>query len=408
MNTPSIALVGAGPAGCYAAQALRKELSDAEITVLDRLPVPFGLLRYGVAADHQGTKAVQHQFDRLFQRSGVAFMGGVELGRDFDLDQLAATFDVVVLATGVPHDRRLGVAGDTLEGIIGAGRLTRALNSHPEAFADLPVVHPRVAIVGSGNVAVDLLRLLSKGSDEWHGSDMDDAVLQRIIPKPVTEIHLISRSGAGEARWDAAMLRELGSLRRPRVRLLTGSVEASQSPAADALDALLTATEGPADLDICLHLGCVVDEVLGQERVKGIQIRSRSGASKALDVETVLTAIGFEHLPTGNLPPRVYLTGWLKTGPQGTIPAQRTLAKLLASEIAEALHSGSITPGRPGRDALRAGHATNYAGWCQIDALEKASAADQRVRRKITDIAHMFAAAGHSPKAAPPGREEKF
>jgi len=382
----SIVIVGAGPAGCYAAHALRKELPSAEITVVDRLPTPFGLLRYGVAADHQGTKAVQQQFERLFHSTNVAFIGGLELGRDFHLGQLTEIFDIVVLATGAPQDRRLGVEGDTLEGILGAGRLTRALNSHPEAFADPPVVSPHVAIVGAGNVAIDLLRLLSKGTDEWHGSDMDDAVLRHILPKPVMEIHLIARSSAVQARWDAAMLRELGSLQRPEFRLLTGDLEAGQSLAVDALRALLVERDGRTDLAINLHMECDVERVLGERRVEGLRIRSRSGETKDIAVGTVVTAIGFEPQPRGALPSRVYLTGWLKTGPQGTIPLQRTLAKQLASEITRDLRQGLIATPRPGRSALPSGRTTDFAGWRRIDRFERARAAEKRVRRKLTDI----------------------
>jgi ferredoxin--NADP+ reductase len=401
VNPLSIGIVGAGPAGCYAAQALSKNFPDAEITILDRLPVPFGLLRYGVAADHQGTKAVQHQFERLFSSPNVEFVGGLEYGRHVDLDRLRSIFDVVVLATGAPGDRRLGVEGETLEGVIGAGRLTRALNSHPEACSALPVVLPRVAIVGSGNVAADLLRLLSKTSAEWDGSDMDDALLHRILPRPVTEIHLLSRSDAAEARWDAAMLRELGSLRRPRFQVVTGSIASRGSPVADALRELVAARSSPTNLTINLYFACVIEQVLGRDRVEGIRIRGQTGLRKDLPVETVLTAIGFEPRPVETVPARVYRTGWLRTGPQGAIPAQRTLSKQLALEIARDLRSGLILPGRPGRAALPAGRTTNFAGWRGIDEYERAQAAEQRVRRKISDIETLYSVGNACPSALP-------
>ena len=404
MSPLSIGIVGAGPAGCFAAQALSKDFMDAEITILDRLPVPFGLLRYGVAADHQGSKAVQHQFERLFSRPNVEFVGGLEYGRDVDLDRLRSIFDVVVLATGAPDDRRLGVEGETLEGVIGAGRLTRALNSHPEAGAELPVVLPRVGIVGSGNVAADLLRLLSKTSVEWDGSDMDDALLHQILPRPVTEVHLISRSDAVEARWDAAMLRELASLKRPRFQVLTGSIGSRGSPEADALRELVAARSEPTDLSINLHFACVVEQVLGRDRVEGIRIRSHTGLHKDVAVDTVLTAIGFEPRPVETVPPRVYRTGWLRTGPQGTIPAQRTLSKQLALEIARDLRSGLIQPGRPGCAALPAGRTTNFAGWRRIDAYERAQAVEQRVRLKISDIETLYAVGQDATLAVAPAR----
>lgn len=404
VSAMSIVIVGAGPAGCYAAQALIKEFAGCEITVIDRLPVPFGLLRYGVAADHQGTKQVQHQFDRLFQHADVEFLGGLEFGRDVHLDQLTAIFDVVVLATGVPEDRRLGIDGETLDGVIGAGRLTRALNSHPEASPAMPVVSPRVAIVGSGNVAIDLLRLLSKGAEEWNGSDMDDAVLRSVIGKPVTEIHLVSRSSAEHARWDASMMREIGGLRRPNIRVLTGSVESGRSPAANALCELLIAKQKPADLTINLHLACTVERILGNETVTGIRIRGPASERKEIALDTVLTAIGFASQPLNSLPPRVYATGWLRTGPQGTIPLQRTLSKQLAAEIAMDLSAGAIAPHRPGRLALPSAGATDFNAWSRIDAFERARAQEGRVRRKITSIEQMHAVAGRSAETVLVGR----
>lgn len=395
----SIAIVGAGPAGCYAAQALRKALGAAQITVIDRLPVPFGLLRYGVAADHQGTKAVQHQFERLFQHTDVAFVGGLELGRDLHLDELTEHFDVVVLATGLPRDRRLGIEDAAGNHVIGAGRLTRALNSHPEACASLPVVLPRVAIVGSGNVAVDLLRVLSKRSDEWDGSDMDDAILRRVIPRPVREIHLISRAGAAQARWDAPMLRALGSLHRPTFHLSTGGVEAGLSPAADALLGLFGTTGTSGDLTVHFHLECVVEQPLGYGIRRGLRIRHRAGTCKLLAIDTVLTAIGFEPDAGGVLPPRVYPTGWLRTGARGGLTAQRTLARQLAGEIAMDLSSGRIASGRPGRSTLPCRRTTDFSGWRSIDAFERTRAPAHRIRRKITDTRSMYAIAARERKA---------
>ncbi len=405
MSAISIVIVGAGPAGCYAAQALRKEFAGAEITVLDRLPVPFGLLRYGVAADHQGTKQVQRQFDRLFQGADVEFLGGLELGRDVHLDQLTTIFDVVVLSTGVPNDRRLGIVGEKLDGVIGAGRLTRALNSHPEVNESVPVVSPRVAIVGSGNVAVDLLRLLSKGAQEWNGSDMDDEVLGSVIPKPVTDIHLISRSGAEKARWDASMLREIGGLHRPGIRLATGSVASGQSPAAHTLRELLMGRQRPTDLTINLHLACSVEQILGAESVTGIRICGPAGERKEVAVNTVLTAIGFESQPSKPFPPGVYTTGWLRTGPQGTIPLQRTLSKQLASDIATDYRLGVITSNRPGRRALPITDAVDFDAWSRIDAFECGRAQEGRVRRKIMNIEQMYSVARRTADTLSLGKE---
>jgi len=390
MTAPSIVVVGAGASGCYAAQALRKALPEAEITVLERLPVPFGLLRYGVAADHQGTKGVQHQFERLLA-SQVSFVGGLELGHHIDLGQLTDLFDIVVLATGVPQDRRLGVDGDTLPGVIGAGRLTRALNSHPEDCMIPPVVGQRVAIIGSGNVAVDILRLLSRSAEEWDGSDMDEDILARIIPQPVNEIHLVARATAEAAHWDAAMIRELAGLRRPSFRLAGGAVDPASSPAASALFGLLAASpQVSGELTVNFHFQCIVEAIIGKDAAQGLRIKTAGGERRDLAVNTVVTAIGFDWTPHVMTAPRVYTTGWLRTGPQGTIPHQRTLAKQVVSEIVTDLRSGLIATGRPGRRALPAGRTTNFDSWIRIDEVERARAAAGRTRRKITSIEQMY------------------
>lgn len=127
---PAIAIVGAGPSGCFVAQALLKLRPDARVVILDALPVPYGLVRYGVAPDHQGTKAITRQFDRLFERQGVIFAGNVRLGRDVTLDALRAGFDAVVLATGLHDDRRLGVPGEDLAGVHGSGAVTQIGRAH--------------------------------------------------------------------------------------------------------------------------------------------------------------------------------------------------------------------------------------------------------------------------------------
>lgn len=211
-----IAIVGAGPAGCYTAQALLKAAPDCTVDVIDALPVPYGLLRYGVAADHQGTKAVARQFERVFTRQGARFFGNLRIGERISLAQLRAAYDAVVLATGLDVDRRLGIVGDDLDGVIGSGALTRALNDHPGAAA-LPDLGAHPVIIGHGNVALDILRLLVKTSAELEGSDLGAAASDWLAGQRLARITVLGRGPLESARFDPVMIRELAGAvaRRP-------------------------------------------------------------------------------------------------------------------------------------------------------------------------------------------------
>ena len=171
-----IAIIGSGPAGCYMADQLLRLLPDASIDILERLPVPFGLIRYGVAPDHQGTKAVARVLDRVLSRDRVSFFGNVEAGRDVRLDELMSLYDAVVLATGAERDRRLGIPGEDLPGVIGSGAFTGWYNGHPDRHVPQVQGVRSAVIIGNGNVAIDVARVLAKGPAEFAGSDLSPEV----------------------------------------------------------------------------------------------------------------------------------------------------------------------------------------------------------------------------------------
>lgn len=397
----TVAIVGAGVSGCYAAQMLSRALPAAEITVIERLPVPYGLLRYGVAADHQGTKGVQQQFERLFAAGKARLVGGLTIGKDISLVQLQQWFDVVILATGLAGDRRLAVPGEALPGVIGSGRLTRALNSHPDEVASTPVLAQEVAVVGAGNVALDIVRLLARHNGEWQGSDMDSRVLAGILPKPVTRVHLVVRGKPHEVRWDAAMLRELAGLARPQLRIaaFAGSDEPSRIWEILGLPGYRTPSEAQAvqsAMPIHLYFDTQIEQVLGEQSVQALRLRLADGRQQEVQVGSVVTAIGFEAQPAAEMAsaaslacPGVYRTGWLQTGPNGAIARQRELAAELAGEITNDWTSGRLRTGRPGFAALP--DALGYSAWQQIDAAERACAEPGRIRRKCVSVAEMLA-----------------
>lgn len=373
----TVAIVGAGPSGCFVAQALLKLRPDSRITILDALPVPYGLVRYGVAGDHQGTKAITRQFDRLFDRQGVVFAGGVSLGRDVTLEALRDGFDAVLLATGLHQDRRLGIPGEALAGVLGSGVVTRAWNGWPEAVA--PPMGRRVVVLGNGNVALDIVRLLAKTEAELAGSDL------ALVPgQGVERIDIIGRSPAEAAKFDPVMLRDLARLGDCRIRVLGAD-------GAEALAALDGHSPEGAQKSLTFRFGLTPLRIEGARRVEGIVFDGL-----VLECDTVITAIGFDgDQPAadadGFVAPGLYAAGWLKRGPRGTIPENRADAQGVAQRIAADLPEGG---GKPG---LAFPQAVDFKSWQRIDAAETAAAPPARVRAKITETAALLRIAKEAP-----------
>ncbi|WP_051166589.1 FAD-dependent oxidoreductase [Amycolatopsis orientalis] len=401
----AVAIVGSGPAGCYTAQFLAKSLPGAEITVFEALPAPYGLVRYGVAADHQGAKGVARQFDRLFTGDGVRFAGNVAVGRDVEFARIAANFDVVVLATGLPGDRQLEVPRDPRARVVGAGALLRALNGFPRDLA--PPCAPlgsEVAVVGMGNVAVDVLRLLAKDDTALTGSDIDDEALRQVRPAPPKTIVVLARSGVSQAKCDPAMLRELVSL--PGIDLaVSGMDERDEGPVADVLRPFATAPpSGRGRTRITFHFGLEPERIASREGRAVLAARRRDSAREEFEADTVVTAIGFtrgdaedETVPQDDWAgSHVYRVGWLSRGAQGTIARNRKDAQQVARRIAEDCAAGRLRPEKDGFRALTElidHRMVDFRAWQRIEAAEHRSAAPGRCRRKITDLGRMLAVA---------------
>ncbi|WP_051288560.1 oxidoreductase [Mycobacterium sp. URHD0025] len=405
---PAIAVVGSGPSGCYVSQFLAKRWPHAEITIFESLPAPYGLIRYGVAADHQGAKGVTRQFDRMFTKGGVRFAGNVTVGRDIDFCQMAASFDVVVLATGLPVDRALGIPQDPSARVLGAGSLLRALNGFPAnalprdaAGAALPLGR-RLAVVGMGNVAMDVVRLLSKDPDGFVGSDVDDELLGQLRPETPMTVDVISRSAAGDAKCDTAMLREVVSLSNVDVEVAglhdhdTGSVAELLRP--------LSSSRGDAQRTrLRMHFGVVPERVEGGAGHTLVRGRRRHGdrAPVHFAVDTVITAVGFTCGPSDDRccpseawsGAHVYRVGWLRRGANGTIPENRKDAQQVVDEIVEDVESGRIRLGNPGFRAVEEAvgdRMVSFSGWRRIEAYERQSAHPGRCRRKVADLDKMI------------------
>ncbi|WFP16466.1 cytochrome P450 [Citricoccus muralis] len=457
---PAVAVVGAGPAGCYAAQALRRRLPEARITVLDAAPVPYGLVRTGVAADHQGTKAVASQFATLFERDGVEFVGSTRVrpgavadvsihgrpavgapeltsqqaeGAELSLSQLRQSHDVVVVATGLHADRELPVPGATLPGVYGSGRITRLLNSCPIEHGRLhddgawPELGETAVVIGHGNVAMDVVRLLASSEQALAASDVH-AETHRRLRNGLRTLHVVGRSQPEQAKFDPVMLREIVDV--PGLRHQVRGVDEAQlarglaagDPRCQLVAELREAGESedredPDGLKLIWWFGTAPHAVIGtpdQSRVSQLHLSSaeheRLEDSVRLPVDAVITAIGFEAehgvgtaplvrvdpeaSSTGRVEPGLYVAGWLRRGPVGTIPSQRTDARELAETIAADLESRGVVDASDasGLTPLRAhlARSTTYDGWLMVDARERLESGKtgehgNRPRTKITD-----------------------
>lgn len=412
----SIAIIGSGPAGCYLADHLLRFIPDATIDVLEKLPVPFGLIRYGVAPDHQSTKAVARVFDRVLSREQVSFFGNVEVGRDVRLDELMTLYDAVVLATGAARDRRLGIPGEDLPGVIGSGSFVGWYNGHPHALAPNASDVRSAVIIGNGNVAIDVARILAKSPEELAGSDVGGQIAAWLSAQPLETIHVVGRRGAAEARFTDHELAELGTLQRARPVVNDPAILTGDTVAVSTLRGFAESDPRDTRVTIHFHFNLTPTAFAGDGKLQDVQFRSASGETVILPAQLAVTCIGYEALPCcsavpedgvfanqdGKVDERLYVVGWAKRGPSGTIPTNRVEAQQLAQRIAQEMQSGERPGGAGLRKALEERNVrwVDYDGWRRIDAAELARAGAGRCREKFCSPDEMLEAA-LSPQLRP-------
>jgi ferredoxin--NADP+ reductase len=439
------AIIGSGPAGIYAAAALVKA-GDASVDVFDRLPCPFGLVRYGVAPDHPKIKSIAAALHKVLDDPAVRFLGNVEVGTDVSLTELHEHYDAIVFANGAAVDRRLGIPGEDLPGSISATEFVNWYNGHPDAPIDRYTLDARtVAVIGVGNVAVDVARVLAKTSDELRATDVPGHVLHVLAASAVTDIHVIGRRGPVQAKWTTHELRELGELANADVVVRRDELvldEASEAQlASDAaarrnLDALRAWADRPAaGRARRVHLRFLLRpaELLGDERVAGVRLvrtaLDGSGSARdtadecVLDAQLVVRSVGYRGVALAGLPfddatgtvphdaGRVlrdggpaageYVAGWIKRGPTGVVgtnkhDANETIEALLADARSGRLPVAAVRDG-DALPALLAGRGTvvvTWTGWASIERAERElGAASGREREKIADRQALLRAA---------------
>ena len=382
--THRVAIVGAGPSGFYAADGLLRASPDLHIDLIDRLPTPHGLVRAGVAPDHQGTKAVARQFDRLLAQPDVRFAGNLEIGRDLSWDEVRAGYDAVIVATGMVIDRRLGLPGETEPLVWGSWRFVAWLNGHPDfrQGPDLSKVK-RVAVIGNGNVALDVARLLAKNAEEMAKSDIVPDVAAAIAAAPLTDIYVIGRRGPEHASFTGNELAEMGRLARA-VSVTDAAALDGHPPASDPTPERLRKAKNLEILKGFAGNQAGSKPVTVHFLFNAAPVAFRPGevelTTGKLPVDLAITCIGYsgEDFPKGD---GVFPVGWAKRGPSGTIPTNRADSHAVAQQVAAWLKERDP---KSGPDPLPI--CVDADGWHRIDKAETAAGAAQgRPRVKLTE-----------------------
>jgi ferredoxin--NADP+ reductase len=375
LMTHRVAIVGAGPAGLYAADGLLRTQPDLRIDLIDRLPTPFGLVRAGVAPDHQGTKAIVRQFEKLLAQPDVRFAGNVEIGRDLSWDELREGYDAMIVATGMTIDRKLGVPGEDLPLVWGSWKFVAWLNGHPDfrIGPDLSQVK-KVAVIGNGNVALDVARVLAKSADEMAKSDIVPEAGAAIAVAPISEITVIGRRGPENASFTNNELAEMGRLARAVAVTDPAGLDASP-PAGDSTPERLRKGK---NLEI---LRGFAKNTPGSKPITLRFVFNRPMETiEAGEFDLVITCIGYSGVeyPKGE---GVFAVGWAKRGPNGTIPTNRADSFAVAKQVIAWLKQRDP---KSGPDPMPV--AVDLAGWHRIDKAEVAAGARLgRPRVKLTD-----------------------
>ena len=427
--TISIAIIGSGPAGFYTAEAALKHWGGAaSIDIIDRLPTPYGLIRAGVAPDHQSIKAVDKRYAATAQGQGVRFLGNVTVGKDLSIDELLSLYDAVVLAVGAPHDRALGIPGDDLPGVIGSAAFVGWYNGHPD-FADLdvPLGHHGAAIIGNGNVAIDCARILAKTRGELAASDIAAHAHTQLDASAVRDIHIVGRRGPYQASFTPKETGEFGHLERAQPLVRPGDLPPPEGDA--ALDPGLRKTvthlrtfaaAERAEKPVTIHFEFFRRPVAveGHGRAERLIVETTrlegeravgTGELHAIPCGLVISCIGYRTATVPGVPydaalgrfpgdeagrifPGLYATGWARRGPSGTIGTNRPDGFGVVEAIAaQATPGGKAGP--PGLDALLAGRGVRVTGfdhWQKIDAHEVARARPGAPREKVITINEML------------------
>jgi ferredoxin/flavodoxin---NADP+ reductase len=456
-----VAIVGAGPSGIYAAEALSQQTDiDVEIAVIDRLPVPFGLVRYGVAPDHHSIRSIRNTLERTLEKSSVRFYGDVTIGADLSIAELREAVDAVIYAYGAGTDRRLEIPGEDLRGSFAAAELVAWYCGNPDVHPDteqpeasdhlmatevdeLITSARRAVVVGVGNVALDVARILIKSVDQLTDTDMAEEVLESLSRKSITDVHVLGRRGPAYTSFTTKELRELGEI--DDVDVIVDPADLQLDPSSQAVvqqnkiaarnmvvfqDWAQRSLSG-ASKRISFHFWTRPTMIIGSDRVTAVEVERTmidsagyvvgAGGRNTLAADLVVRSVGYRGLPlsgipfdekTGRLPhaegrvirngefsPDEYVTGWIKRGPTGVIGTNKSDAVETVTSLLADVNDGAIKAhGRSGKlDRLlaeRGIHPLDMPAWHRINAAEiQLGAKHGRMRTTLAHRKELLAAA---------------
>ena len=427
MKGPSVVIIGSGPGGFYAAGSISKKL-NSDIDIIDRLPTPFGLIRGGVAPDHQTTKKISLVYTKTAKKDQIRFFGNIEIGKDILLDELRKIYDVVILATGSELDNKLEIEGLNLKGVYGSAEFVGWYNGHPDYVNLKPDLNTEnVVVIGNGNVAIDVARVLSKNLDEMTESDIPEYALNSINQSPIKDLYMVGRRGPVQAKFTNVELREMGNLKN--CLPIVNDLDLPDKLEGDFSDRDRRLIE--KNLETLRKFSSIEKrnkekklnfiffhkpiEIIGNEKVESIKFEKtklegnelkNTGEITEIDCGLVITAIGYKpkDIPglkisdgivenkNGKIDTGFYAVGWIRRGPSGVIGTNKADGELVADLISKEFK----TQNKDGRKSMikiiksKNLIATSFEDWEKIDSYEKKNAIDLAPRKKILSIKEML------------------
>ena len=453
-----VAIVGAGPAGIYAADLITKAERDFDLSIdlFDRLPTPFGLVRYGVAPDHPRIKGIINALIKVLDRGDIRLFSNVEYGVDLHLEELTDRYDAVVFSTGCFVDAALDLPGIDLPGSYGAADFVNWYDSHPDVSQSWPLDAERVAVIGNGNVALDVARVLAKQADDMHTTEIPDHVYEGLKSSKVTDVHIFGRRGPAQAKFTPLELRELGAVKDVDLIVYPedfefdeGSMQAIESSnqvkqVAKTLTDFTMREPTGAKRRLHLHFLHAPVAILGEDKVTGLRTErmeldgsagvNGTGSFHDWEIDAVYRAVGYAGTQLPQLPfddrkrvipnhegrvvdtddqstaadadvvQGVYTTGWIKRGPVGLIGHTKGDALETIGHILDVRAAGALTdPVYPDESAIvellesKGVDFVDWEGYHRVESAEKAAGeVEGRERIKLATREEMLAEArGH-------------